>query len=194
MRFGAALDLSQLSASPGNPASGHSKLYIDAVGLPHVLDSGGADLPMAALLFSRKTADTTRNNTSTLANDPHLAVTLAANATYLINMFLIYTSVTTTPDLKIAFTAPAGAAFTWAPLGLDPSVTAVQGIVRYPAETTSNRTVATIAGVDTVATPTGIVRTAGTAGALTVQWSQNTQTAENTTVKTDSYLLAIRVA
>ncbi|MGI5169881.1 hypothetical protein ACQEU3_36565, partial [Spirillospora sp. CA-253888] len=150
--------------------------------------------------FARKTADETVNNSNTLQNDNHLVVALAANATYVVDLMLIYESASAVPDLTIGFSIPAGATWKWVPRGLSPtdaeqSTGQQAGYIRMPLATgTTSRSIGTQAGQELVVTPKGIIRTGGSAGNLQLMWAQTTQTAENTVIKTDSHMHARRVA
>lgn len=151
-------------------------------------------------LFARKTANTTRNNTGSLTADPHLTVSVVANATYLLEAFLMYQSVSSSPDIAFGWTAPSGATVAWTPLGLTPTdgdqaPTQQAGYVRMPGtDISTQRSLGTQASNDLVAAPRGIVRTAASAGSLTLRWAQNTAVAENTTLMTDSWVYLRRVA
>lgn len=54
-----------------------------------------------------KTADTSRANTTVLAADPHLSLSLDANSTYSFELEFAYSG-TTTPQIKTALTGPSG--------------------------------------------------------------------------------------
>lgn len=159
-------------------------------------------IPVAAGpdLFVRKTSDTTRNNTAVLSADPHLTLSLAANATYTLDVFLIYQGASSASDIAISWTSPAGSALTWVPLGLTPTdgdqaPTQMAGYIRMPwTAGTTQRSMGTQTGNPLIATPKGIIRTSSSSGSLTLNWAQNTATVENTVVFTDSYIYARRVA
>lgn len=174
-----------------NPPTGSLSWRSDRSGLEGYTGTSYASFFSELVVW--KTAGETVNNSAVPQDDDHLFLDLEANARYIVDLFLIYVSVTATPDLRLQFTIPSGAAWSWVPLGLDTSVTATEGIMRMPATTgTSNRNVATVAGTDMVATPRGTIVT-GAAGRLRLQWCQGIATAENTQVKVGSFMTAKRI-
>jgi len=146
-------------------------------------------------IYARKSVDETVNGSASLQNDDHLVVTLAASATYEFEALIFYSS-GTTPDIKFAFTFPAGATCSWAPVGLKFDGVNFEAEVRtstwQAASGTSNAVAGTAATYDT-ARLRGIIRLGSTAGALQLQWAQNTSNGSNTTVKADSFLVARRL-
>ena len=62
-----------------------------------------------------KSADETVNNSSVLQNDDTLLFACAANKTYIVEGFLMFTSANTTPDTKVDIQVPSGAEFYWGP-------------------------------------------------------------------------------
>jgi hypothetical protein len=148
-------------------------------------------------LFVRKTADETVTASTTLQDDDHLLLALAASSTYTFSAYLIATS-PTAADIKVAFTAPAGATinygFTAAPqLG---AAAAANNSHRFEHSAASGTGI-TAGGMDALKVDIridGIVRTAGTAGNLRLQFAQGTSDVGNTVLYTDSYLVAEKVA
>lgn len=86
-------------------------------------------------LFTWKTADTART-TATLADDPHLTSSLAANATYRMQGTLFfYTTDESTADLALGFSVPSGATGRWTAFaqgGGSPSANA--GLIRTASQ------------------------------------------------------------
>ena len=150
-------------------------------------------------LFARKSADTSRINTTTMSDDPHLTVSVAASATYIIYAYLIYQA-GTTGDFNVGFTQPSGAAGSWQGTGLGRNVTASIGIDGYTVRMNTNDVSTTqprsYGGDNTnqAIQIMGIVRTSS-AGAFTVQWSQAAVDAGTATIlRTDSWMQLVRVA
>ena len=145
-----------------------------------------------------KTANETVNNSTTMQNDDELLVNAAISSTYLVELFIMYSSVTQTPDIKFGFTFPAGATFTWAMLGITPTNanqdTGLQaGYARTATVTGSGtRSLGTMAS-DLTATVTGVFAMSTTAGDLRLQWAQNNATAENTQVLANSFMIATKI-
>jgi hypothetical protein len=163
----------------------------------------GGDLSVVGIgqsLFVRKTADTTRNNNATIADDPHLTLAVDANCTYVIRAFIIYSSTTQTPDIQFRFNSPASSTLNWAINGITPAnanqdTSQNAGQIRTIVTTGSGstRSIGTL-NASHVAMPEGILRTAGTAGSLVFGWAQLNATVEDTKVLTDSYMQLTRVA
>jgi hypothetical protein len=148
-------------------------------------------------LYARKAADTSRNTTTTHADDPDLTVTVAASAVYSVNCGLYYVSSSQTAgDFKAQFAAPAsavlqGSVFTFAAA----SAAATDDLVTCITLTTSMS-----CGVVLTGDPYnpchvhGLLVTGGSSGAFKVQWAQNASSGTNTTLKANSYLLLQRLA
>lgn len=189
-----ATSFEPLASLGGTAFTGKSMLHTGQSNRPYVYD-GTRWLPFQTdIIAITKTADETVNNSNTLQNDDHLFVSLSSvNVSYWVECFIRYTSTTATPDLKIAFTVPAGATFAWTPNGLAPAATADDGTIRRVLETTGNRVLGTIAATEVLALPVGVLTIGGTLGPIQFQWSQNTATAENTVVKAGSAMLLRRL-
>ncbi|MFF4346818.1 hypothetical protein [Streptomyces sp. NPDC001530] len=149
-------------------------------------------------LFARKTADTSRASTVTMTDDPHLTVSLAASATYIIYAYIVYQA-GTTGDINVAFTQPSGAAGSWQGTGLGRGVGASVGIDGFTVRMNTNdigTTQPRSYGGDTTNQAIqimGVVRTSS-AGTFAVQWSQASTDATATILRTDSWMQLTRVA
>lgn len=142
--------------------------------------------------FVLKTVDQIVNNSSALINDNALVAPVVANAKYLVNATVIYSS-GTTPDIKFAWVGPAGATFSWTTNALSVGTTGSSGLV-----TVANSVIgdggALQAGGAGVPTPRltanirGILTVGATAGTLQLRWAQDVADASNTTVKADSFM------
>jgi hypothetical protein len=142
----------------------------------------------------RKPADTSRLNTATISNDTDFLVNLAANTTYFIELFVMYSG-NTTGDIRLAWSAPVGAVgYRWS-LG-----EAVAGTDR---ETTTMRTgvhgltTEVIYGAHSTALWVGlqetmIITNSTTAGNLTLRWAQGTANNTDATVIRAGSLMQIR--
>lgn len=138
-----------------------------------------------------KLADTSKTN-STLADDPHLAIPIGANETYAITGMFKSSSTSATPDLKIAFTVPAGGT-------LDIIYFSNGGTLA--TFTTAALRDSGVAGpvipigvsiIDNVMV-SGTVVNGATPGFLKLQWAQNTTSGTATTMTAGSYLAATRI-
>ncbi|MFE5675116.1 hypothetical protein ACFQ7B_07500 [Streptomyces erythrochromogenes] len=141
-----------------------------------------------------KSGDTGRPSTTTLAADPHLALAVAANATYAVEGFIDYDGAFGAGGLKIDFTLPASATMRWGLLGN------VVSDINQKASTnttdqTGNLSVGTYGtgGTHTHALLSGHLTTAGTAGTMTLRWAQSASNATATTVYAKSRMRLRRI-
>jgi hypothetical protein len=188
---------------PGGAAAADTTLYRSAADTLRTDDNFivGGNLTVSGIgqtLFARKTGDTSRASSTTMTDDPHLTVSLAASAHYLIYAYLVYQA-GTTGDINIGFSQPTGAAGSWQGTGMGRDVTASIGTggwtVRMNANDVSTTQLRSYGGDTTnqAVQVMGIVRTSS-AGAFTVQWSQAALDATATILRTDSWMQLTRVA
>lgn len=146
-------------------------------------------------LFVVKAADETVNNSATFQSDNELVLAVVANATYLLDMHVLYQS-GTTPDLSIAFSVPAGTTMAWSPHGLDQLVSGNAGNVFLTKLSEAQGAGLGGAGTTTpvAARICGLVQVSSTAGNLQFRWAQLTINASNTTVFAGSWMKLTRVA
>lgn len=147
--------------------------------------------------FARKTTDTSRASTTTLADDEHLTFTVEANAVYAMDGWIKYFA-STTPDIQIGFATPTGTLGEWGWL-MPGSTTTGTATAGYSIRTDTNDAADPRAGYGTsdsnMYTPiSGLWRIGSTAGSLTLRWAQNTSNATATIVFTDSWLRLQRIA
>ena len=197
-KIDAAAGFQPVTSFPGSPYTGKAIQRTDLSDKPYFYQATAgrfANIPFDTF-FAKKSADQIINNTVALVTDADLNVpNLLANATYVFRAYIIYTSVSTTPDFNMTFTGPAGSTINWTPLGVSTTATADDGTVRLSNRVgAQTRGIGTIAAVDMAALPQGIIIVGGTPGTLQFQWSQGTATAENTTVRANSWLYVERVA
>jgi hypothetical protein len=147
-------------------------------------------------LSARKTADTTITSNTTPSADPHLTVAVVANAVYEIEGVLFATSASTTPDITLSINGPTSSAGWWSTVAATFGSTADPDTVRVVASAIGSiRAYGIPVGGSVFGMPIfGMVETAGTAGDVSVQWSQNTSSATGTTLKIYSWIRLIRVA
>jgi len=129
-----------------------------------------------------KSSATSRASTTTLTADPHLVVSLEANAVYEFDLDLSYNGGTNgSSDLKFAFTGPSGYSMTFGTL-----LVAIPAGVTLGGGTQASTLVSGSVGTSTplYARVSGTVTTSTTAGSLTLTWAQNTSSATNTTLTT----------
>lgn len=141
-----------------------------------------------------KSADENVTNSVTLQNDDHLFAPVDVNTDYWVWCIIFYTGPTTNGDLLLKWTAPSGATFDWMSDALGSAATSSVTTVSRNAQTlTSTPAPGTILGTDCCALVKGILRVAGTAGTLQLQWAQLAASATAVTVYADSTLIVRRL-
>lgn len=160
-----------------------------ATGLQWADQAGGVTV-------ARKSADETVNNSSTLQNDDHLSLSVAANETWAFDGVLLVTSVSTASDFKLGWTVPASTTMLWAMVSnanahwLAATAGSSPGTLNTESSTPSAGGVAGTYGL----LLRGVIRVAGTAGTVQFQWAQATLTAEDTKLLKDSHIVFRRLA
>ncbi|MFI6861304.1 hypothetical protein ACIBKZ_15615 [Streptomyces sp. NPDC050421] len=124
-----------------------------------------------------KSADTSRVSTATAANDNHLTVPVAANATYAVETVIVWT--TGGGGMRVDFGAPSGSSMVWT--DNDGSGSSTLG-----TDLTFNATTGT--------SLKGALKTGSSAGTLALRWAQNASHATATVLKSGCYLSARRIA
>lgn len=149
-----------------------------------------------SMAFVRRTADRADiTSNTTLADDGVLQLDVAASGVYFVRAMIHYTA-DANGDLKIGFTAPAAATFTWTPISLTTTATTSAAALRMPTKAIADSDIA--GGVDSstsvAAFPTGLLVVGATAGTFKLQVAQGTSSATATVVKAGSWMFAERVA
>lgn len=148
----------------------------------------------------RKTADETVNNSSTLQDDDELFLPVAENEIWLAQWFLLLNAASDTPDYKFGMSGPTGATMRWG-VGSTQSTSGV-AFSWFSTATGSPLGLAAISDTLTTGGTTvvsgiflpAIIVVGGTAGDVKLRWAQNTPTAVNTKVLTNSCLIAHQLA
>lgn len=162
-------------------------------------------------IVARKTADTSRNSTTTATPDPHLQFEVEANAVYAMDGYVKYDS-PTNADFAVDWSAPAGALGEWVGVGAghSPVIGATTGLALQGdtqdargyllrLEANDLTTARSFGGLGTGNIPIslhlkGMLRVGSTAGTYSFDWAQGASQATNTTVYTDSWIRLQRVA
>ncbi|WP_405964856.1 hypothetical protein OG713_34975 [Streptomyces sp. NBC_00723] len=143
----------------------------------------------------RKTANTSRTSTTTLAADPHLSINVVAG-TYQVDAFLLYDG-DNAADLKLGWFAPASTTGGWWPGGSDSSNTTQAATTRWGGLTDFSVSTLPVAciGSGTVVTcrPVGTA-VVTTSGQISLAWAQNATSATATVVRQHSWLSLRRIA
>jgi hypothetical protein len=137
----------------------------------------------------RKTADEIVNNSITLQNDDHLFLAMAANEVWFIDLILYYVSATTTPDIVVRAalpTAAIGSQLAWGYSSSDAAYILTAG--------TGTDAVFGTSSTKRIARITYLIINGANAGNFQIQWRQGTATAEDTTVLTNSFIIAHKLA
>ncbi|HEY6021927.1 MAG TPA: hypothetical protein VIY48_19285 [Candidatus Paceibacterota bacterium] len=144
--------------------------------------------------YAIKSATTARASTTVLANDPHLVLSLAANATYELSGFLEYNGQPTAgADFKMDWTIPAGSTLQYARNGyISNSVTQTDQVVTDEATIRVLGTFGTTTNVS--ANIKGVLVTGGTSGNIQLRWAQNVSNAIATSLLINSFIKLERIA
>jgi hypothetical protein len=156
-----------------------------------------ADLLISMLpVMIWKTSSTTRNNTVTLTDDPDLQYTLAANATYHIEMFLHYNT-PAAANLRTDWNYTGTGSGNKCGLGLGTSVTETtpQGIMRSGIHgITTDLDYGERAGTNDCFAYEASLFTTTTTGLLSFRWAQTTATVGDTVLSANSRMRIQRFA
>ena len=146
-----------------------------------------------------KPANTSRNTTTTVTDDPDLSLPVASSATYEVRGVIFYDGPAAgTGDIKWTFSLPSGATGQYQMIHQNISGnTAGMWQINW---TDGPNLVTTQANCQGLGSPnvlamtfSGLLATGGTAGNLTFRWAQNTSNGTNTRVYNQSYMLAQRI-
>lgn len=147
-------------------------------------------------LFAIKTSDTARANTASPAPDPHLQLTLAANATYVVSALILYGG-SAAGDIGIDWDGPSGTDGWWSVVGPPANTNVEYGTMRITAAASDAQH--NYGWVDNgTQRPWGLqvsgILKPATNYTYRLLWAQGTADATATTVYAMSWLRAERVA
>ena len=143
---------------------------------------------LAGALTATKSASTSKTSDTTLAFDPHLKVSLAANTVYAVE-FLMCCNAHATPDMKVqlAVASVDGAAETAG------SIRAVQqdnaANTYYMLAPNATATVVDTGGTVIVVQMRGFITTGASAGDAGIKWAQNSSSGEAATMLIHSSII-----
>lgn len=132
--------------------------------------------------YVAKASATTRNSTTTMADDPDLTFPVAADSLYAVEMTVTYNS-GTTPDFKHLWSLPSGATLDGMLIHQALGGTNTIDAAYVAAAVSSQGT-----GGDISLWASFTIDTAGTAGSATFQWAQVNSDAGDTTVNAGSWV------
>ena len=145
--------------------------------------SGTEGTGVGSTSITRLGTDVIFNNTTTLGDAGLTTGSLPANTQYYVKTILNVSAANATPDLKIKFEGPTGAAFSW------------------DEYETGSSTANTIASEDTIQVPvgtifktvSGLLKIGSTAGTLQLKAAQNTAHASDIKILAGSVLRLIKL-
>jgi len=180
-------------AVPANPAAGHRRLFVDSAddvlkvrtagGVTTSLEQGGGG---AGLVFAKsvKIVDETVNNSAVLQDDDVLKFTPSINTVYHVQLMIFYLA-DSTPDIKYAFSIPAGATMTFLDANID-----WQAAAGSAGDATSAKSSNGLGSTVATFMQMCVLEMGGTAGDCIMQWAQNTANVSDTKVLLGSMLIA----
>lgn len=142
----------------------------------------------------RKKANQTIDSDTSLNDDDHLRIPVAANEIWIFEACL-YVGGPTAADIKIAFDVPAGATLIWSGLGLATPATFLTDVTFAGVETVDDNPIAfgLITGTDTAIRIWGTLENGANAGDLLLRWAQRVFDGSGCTIFKNSWLKAIRI-
>jgi hypothetical protein len=170
--------------------------------MPYPTFSAGQRVTAALLtaaqpLTAYKAGDTSRASTTASNPDPDLTFAVEANATYLVDGYLIY-GADPAVDIKLGFTGPASAIFDWNYAGQDGTQTGTSSPVITDSQSLGSFAYI-LGGVTNNAKKmqaklSGTLRVSSTAGTFALVWAQQSSNATPTIVYAGSSLRLRRIA
>jgi len=141
-----------------------------------------------------KPADESVTSSTTLQNDDDLVVAVSANATYVMDGYIMTSGAAAgTGDLKIDFTIPSGATMKYTSFGTTTASPAVQYEATVNANSTA-RAIGTNGSADMGVAIQAVITVGSTAGSVQLRWAQNTSSGTATILRATSYLRFERIA
>jgi hypothetical protein len=142
-----------------------------------------------------KTSATSRASNTTPTADPHLQITLVANATYVVEGHLRASNANGVGDIRMTMSAPSGASGGWTVIG--PSVGTSTEFDTHRIKNWSFSSVAAFGfpNSDILGLPLqAYVTTGASSGVLSIDWSQQVSDPTNTIMNIGSWLRARRIS
>jgi hypothetical protein len=155
------------------------------------ISGGGGGSESEGVVY--KAADTNRNTTTTLTDDPDLQVPLDASSVYYVEVFLLLQDTSGgTADFKFGWTVPSGATFRYGAIGGTNGQWDNVGVGTTPSSILSAGSAMAQGGGSAALTTGlawfGIAFTDVTSGSLVLQWAQNTSSGSDVTLKRGSFI------
>ncbi|MEP7235254.1 MAG: hypothetical protein ABI778_08160, partial [Ignavibacteriota bacterium] len=155
---------------------------------PPSAGSGGSS---STIGFAYKASDQSVTSSTTLVNDNDLAIAINANDTWEIHGELHADCSSSTPNIKVAFTIPAGATMKIFYNGIsDGGVTAGASVLTASGV---SKTVNITGGTSTYIQIHGIVLNGGNSGNIQLKWAQGTSNGNSVILRTNTFLRGTKV-
>jgi Concanavalin A-like lectin/glucanases superfamily len=163
-----------------------ANLYNNGSGLPYEVSAGGT--ATTTLLAVRKRANESVTSSTALQDDNALSLALEPSTDYIVDAFVVATTTSKKPDLKLAFTAPSGSDLLLGYLANTGAAVTGGGILESSGSESDK--VLLSPTESTVVHVVGTITTGANSGAFTLQWAQNASDSAGVTVRKGSYLKA----
>lgn len=176
--------------------AGDTNLFRDSANLLRTNDGlrvdGNLDVRgVGGKLYARKTADTSRNNTTSITDDPHLLVSVPANTGFWWVEASIAWTAHANADMQFGVTVPSGATFNrWRAVGNSTASTHVN----IGANATSTIFQAGTTGTDFPFLISGYLAMGANTGNFAIRWGPNASVVDNATLYNGSMLRLERIA
>lgn len=182
------------TARPANwGAPGHANRGDEYEAVADQVEFLSTGFPVSIAYKSSDTNRSSANTGATYTDDPHLALAVAANAVYAVQMYGV--AAIGAGLMKLQWTHPSGSTFEAGGWGYDPGTADWQTNNAGFSSTSPSAIVLGLAAVaNTPIRLDGTLIMSSTAGLLTLQWAQNASNAANTTLRKGSWLRLNRIA
>lgn len=138
------------------------------------------------------TADRVVNNSTALVTATGLTIPVGIGGIYEVEAYLIYNS-STTADLSLSWSAPAGAVLDWVSNAPASTTTGPNGDIQRTAFSVGSVALIGGAGANAVAMPTGTLTIGATAGNFLLQFAQGTAEVSDTIIRAGSWIKLTRI-
>lgn len=141
-------------------------------------------------LWARKSVDEVApTSAASVQDDDQLFVTVAANTTYFMTGWFRYLAASATPDLRIAYSFPAGATFVRADYGPPSATTTAADSADWTTASGATENGRGANATERALLVYGELITAGTAGTFRVRFGQVTSSVDAVTMKAGSRIV-----
>jgi len=150
-----------------------------------------AAIPAGGPTIVRKTANEIVNNSTTLQDDDHLKLTMAANEIWLVEVFVMGLLADGSADWKVGWSYPAGATIRWGTAHYWDNYSLTLVALK---ETDSLTLYGPYTPDSSIFRITALVQNGSNPGTVNWMWAQNTAKVANNTIYANSCLIAHKIA